>query len=173
MVVINTAILVNQVTWRENWLHKQTKFSEREEQKWKNLNSFSVTNLVISQYNSSRNLVWLNHVIYLKLRKTLLFLQAEQMNFFHSKWPEMKKVVLLNENSVNLWIWSASISKTLFQLKVRQSRNVSFKLTILPKNEQTNSFILPNSTKNEFAGSFLGRIRGYQKVLSKLIDLYP
>jgi hypothetical protein len=31
---------------------------------------------------------------------------------------------------------------------------------------------LPNSTKNEFVRSFFGRIRGYQKVLSKLSDLY-
>ena len=29
-----------------------------------------------------------------------------------------------------------------------------------------------NSTKNEFVRSFFGRIRGYQKVLSKLSDLY-
>ena len=56
-------------------------------------------------------------------------------------------------------------------IKVRQSRNVSFKPTILPKNERTNSVFLPNSTKNEFVRSFFGRIRGYQKVLSKLTDL--
>ena len=58
--------------------------------------------LVVYICASLLELKLLNHVIYLKLRKTLLFLQAEQMNFFHSKWPEMKKVVLLNENSVNL-----------------------------------------------------------------------
>ena len=50
-------------------------------------------------------------------------------------------------------------------LKVGKSRNVSFKLTILSKNERTNSgFFLPNSTKNEFVRSFFGRIRGYQKI---------
>ena len=32
------------------------------------------------------------------------------------------------------------------KLKVRQSHNVFFEQTILPKNEQTNSFFLPNST---------------------------
>ena len=57
-------------------------------------------------------------------------------------------------------------------LKVRQSRNVSFKPMILPKQERMNSGFLPNSTKNEFVRSFFGRIRGYQKVLSKLTDLY-
>ena len=31
---------------------------------------------------------------------------------------------------------------------------------------------MPNSTKNEFVRSFFGRIRGYQKVLSNLSDLY-
>ena len=58
-------------------------------------------------------------------------------------------------------------------LKVRQSRNVSFKPTILPK-KRTNEFVvfcLNNSTKNEFVRSFVGRIRGCQKVLSKLTDL--
>ena len=59
---INTAILVNQITWRENWLHKQTKISEREEQKWKNLDSFSVTNLVISQFNLARNHLYYWHI---------------------------------------------------------------------------------------------------------------
>ena len=56
-------------------------------------------------------------------------------------------------------------------IKVTQSRNVSFKAMILPKNEQTNSFFLLNSTKNEFVCSFFGRIRGCQKVLSKSTDL--
>ena len=38
--------------------------------------------------------------------------------------------------------------------------------------KQTNEFVFwPNSTKNEFVRSFFGRIRGYQKVLSKLSDL--
>ena len=32
------------------------------------------------------------------------------------------------------------------KLTVRQSRNVFFKQTILPKNEHTNLFFLPNST---------------------------
>ena len=34
---------------------------------------------------------WLmDHVIYLKLRQKLLLLQAEQINFFRSKWPGLK-----------------------------------------------------------------------------------
>ena len=40
--------------------------------------------------------------------------------------------------------------------------------------KRTNEFVLfffSNSTKNEFVRSFFGRIRGYQKVLSKLTDL--
>ena len=56
-------------------------------------------------------------------------------------------------------------------LKVRQSRNVSFKPTILPKNELINSGFFPNSTKIELIHSFFGRIWGYQKVLLKLPDL--
>ena len=52
-------------------------------------------------------------------------------------------------------------------LKVRQSRNVFFKLTILPKNERTNT----SSTMIELFHSVFGRIRGEQKVLSKLTDL--
>ena len=43
-------------------------------------------------------------------------------------------------------------------LKVRQSRNVLFKPTILPKNEQMNSGFLPNSTMIELFRSFFGRI---------------
>ena len=43
---------------------------------------------------------------------------------------------------------------------------------ILRINERTNLVFLPNSTKNEFVRSFFGRIRGYQRVLSKLTDLY-
>ena len=54
-------------------------------------------------------------------------------------------------------------------VKVRQSRNGFFKPTILPKNEQTNSVFLPNSTKNEFVHSFFGRIRGYQKIIWPLL----
>ena len=62
-------------------------------------------------------------------------------------------------------------NKNIF-LKVRQSRNVSFKPMILPKNKRTNSVFFPNSTKNEFVHLFFERIRGYQKVLRKLTDLY-
>ena len=43
-------------------------------------------------------------------------------------------------------------------LKVRQSRNAFFKPTILPKNERTNSVILPKSTMTELFCSFFGRI---------------
>ena len=58
-------------------------------------------------------------------------------------------------------------------LKVRQNRNVSFKPTIPPKNERTNSVLLPNNTINaEFFRLLLGRIRRYQKVLLKVTDLY-
>ena len=35
-------------------------------------------------------------------------------------------------------------------LKVRQSRNGSCKPTILPKNEPTNTFVLPNSTMSNY-----------------------
>ena len=40
-------------------------------------------------------------------------------------------------------------------IKVRQSRNVFFKSTILPKNEQMDSVFLPNSTMIELFRSFL------------------
>ena len=45
-------------------------------------------------------------------------------------------------------------------LKVRQSRNVFFKPTILPKNEGMNSVFLPNSTMIALFRLFFGRIRG-------------
>ena len=54
----------------------------------------------------------------------------------------------------------SGVFKGKFSLKVRQSRNVFFKPTILPKNERTNSFFLPNSTMIELFRSFFGRIRG-------------
>jgi hypothetical protein len=38
----------------------------------------------------------MNHEIYLKLRQTLLLLQAEQMNFCHSKWPGVKNIIILS-----------------------------------------------------------------------------
>ena len=56
-------------------------------------------------------------------------------------------------------------------VKVRQIRKRFFKPTIPPKKERTNSFFLPNSTKNEFVRSFFGGIRGYQKGFLKLTDL--
>ena len=57
-------------------------------------------------------------------------------------------------------------------LKVRQIWNGFLKPTIPPKNKRTNSFFLPNSTMNEFIRLFFRGIRGYQKFLSKLTDLY-
>ena len=43
--------------------------------------------------------------------------------------------------------------------KIRQSHNGFFKPTILPKNERTNLFVLPNSTMIELFHSFFGGIR--------------
>ena len=48
-------------------------------------------------------------------------------------------------------------------VKVRQSQNGFFKLTILPKNERVNSFFLPNSTMNEFVRSFFWKNSRIQK----------
>ena len=57
-------------------------------------------------------------------------------------------------------------------IKVKQSRNVFFKPTIPPKNKQTKSFFLPNSTVIELFCSWFGKIWGLQKVLSTLTDFY-
>ena len=48
-------------------------------------------------------------------------------------------------------------------LKVRQSRNDSFKPTIFPKNEQTNSFFLPNSTVSNSFVRFLEEFEDTKK----------
>ena len=62
---------------------------------------------------------WLmNHVIYLKLRQKELLLQAEQINFIHSKWSGLKKIIILSENSFHLWICSA-FDKSYFCLNWR------------------------------------------------------
>ena len=75
-------------------------------------------------------------------------------------WPEVDVI----------WFWIIDIfANTHFEttievfLKVGQIRNVSFKPTILPKNERTNSFFLPNSTKNEFVRSFLEEFKDTKK----------
>ena len=46
----------------------------------------------------------LDHVIYLKLRIKLLFLQAKQILKIHSKWSWLKKFVILSENSCNFFL---------------------------------------------------------------------
>ena len=47
---------------------------------------------------------WLmSHVIYLQLRQKWLLLQAQQINFFQSKWPGLKKIIILSENSGNFF----------------------------------------------------------------------
>ena len=48
-------------------------------------------------------------------------------------------------------------------LKVRQSRNVSFKPTILPKNERMNSVFLPNSTMSNSFVHFLEEFEDTKK----------
>ena len=83
-------------------------------------------------------------------------------NVLHRTWPSRDKVFF--------------IYKLGLLLKVKQSRNVFFKPTILPKKERTNLVFLPNSITCIIMiilfRSFFGRIRGWQRVLSKLPDLY-
>ena len=68
---------------------------------------------------------------------------------------------------------SLVIQKQLLMLKVRQSRKVFFKLTILLKYERMNSFIcLTVCTTIKLFPLLFGRIRRQPKVLSKLISLY-
>ena len=45
-------------------------------------------------------------------------------------------------------------------------------LGFFKKTNERIHFFWPNSIKNEFVCSFFGRIRGYQKVVSKLSDLW-
>ena len=48
----------------------------------------------------------MDHMIYLKLRQNCLLLQDEQTNFFQSKWPGFKKIIILSKQSchfVNLF----------------------------------------------------------------------
>ena len=58
-------------------------------------------------------------------------------------------------------------------LKVRQSRNVSFKLTILPKNKWTNSFFLPNSTNGGFFSVSVIRFSNLQISKKNTPNHYP
>ena len=88
-------------------------------------------------------------------------------------------------NSMTYQLWRFMIGDTkldFFCLNMRRfiffSKNlhiriVFFKLTILPKNKQMSSFffVLTVHTMIELLHSFFGRIRGWQKVLLKLIDL--
>ena len=55
------------------------------------------------------------------------------------------------------------MTEEVYVLKVRQSRNVFFKPTILPKNEQTNSVFLPNSTMSNSFVRFLEEFEDTKK----------
>ena len=62
---------------------------------------------------------WLmNHVIFLKLGQKWLLLQAEQNNFFHSKWSGLK-VIILSETSCHL-LTCLAFNKILSDLEINQ-----------------------------------------------------
>ena len=67
------------------------------------------------------------------------------------------------------------LSSFLIVLKIRQSRNDFFKLTFLPKNEQTNSTLLIWYLRSTCFCSFFGRNcrhqNQHQNDISKLTDL--
>ena len=69
-------------------------------------------------------------------------------------WNQIENILQDKANSYSKPIFYDFTSKNMKYLKVRQSRIVFFKPMFLPKNEQTNSFSLPNSTMIEWFRSF-------------------
>ena len=66
------------------------------------------------------------------------------------RYVDYYSITLINRQHGGSLVPKLALTLSMSCLKVRQRRNVSFKPTILPENERTNSVFLPNSIKNEF-----------------------
>ena len=119
-----------------------------------------------------RVLNWQNYIDFKQWFFSFTRKQSQFVQFIKLPFDTSKAWLLLIEADIPIWktlVFSHVNSRSTAHLKktksfnlikVRQSRNVFFKLTILPKKERKNSVFLPNSTMIELFCSFFGRIRG-------------